>query len=56
VPSLIDRAREFLAECGSCDYALEGFGCTCPPGDPRLVIAELVTEVEALRAAAGRSS
>lgn len=39
----------WLQQCGSCDYGL-GYSCTCPAGDYRPVVMNLVDEVEALRA------
>lgn len=38
----------WLELCGSCDAGLPQ-SCTCPAGDPRLVIAALVDEIVALR-------
>jgi hypothetical protein len=40
---------KWLRQCGSCDAGLPEFGCTCPEGDPRVVISQLVIEVERLR-------
>jgi hypothetical protein len=45
---LIERARPFLQQCGSCDAGLP-MACTCPSGDYRPVMADLVAEVERLR-------
>jgi hypothetical protein len=45
---LIERARPFLQQCGSCDAGLP-MSCTCPTGDYRPVMADLVAEVERLR-------
>lgn len=46
---LLTRARAFLVQCGSCDFGVMEYGCNCPPGDPRSVIADLVREIERLR-------
>ena len=40
---------EWLRQCGPHDFGLP-YGCACPDGDPRPVIARLVAE---LRSAAG---
>lgn len=40
--------RTWLVPCGSCDYGLNEFGCTCPPGDIRSVVQTLVDELEKL--------
>lgn len=45
---LLSRAAPFLNQCGPCDYGLPT-SCTCPAGDWRAVMAELVREVERLR-------
>ncbi len=45
----IKRAEPFLARCGSCDAGLP-MSCTCPTGDYRPVMADLVDEVLKLRA------
>jgi hypothetical protein len=37
---LIERARPFLQQCGSCDAGLP-MACTCPSGDYRPVMADL---------------
>jgi hypothetical protein len=39
----------WLNPCGPCDLGVP-MNCTCPTGDPRIVISQLVTEVERLRA------
>jgi hypothetical protein len=41
------RAERFLVQCGSCDYGF-AMGCTCPPGDPRSVLSDLLELVEKL--------
>lgn len=46
-------AREWLNQCGPCDYGMPEYGCTHPQGDYRPVIAALVAEVERLRAILG---
>lgn len=46
---LLDRARAHLVQCGPCDYGVTSAGCQCPQGDPRVVIADLVAEIERLR-------
>ncbi len=45
---LFSRAAPFLNQCGPCGYGLPT-SCTCPAGDWRPVMAELVREVERLR-------
>lgn len=44
----LDRALPFLNQCGSCDAGLP-MDCTCPQGDYRPVMLDLVREVERLR-------
>lgn len=46
---LLTRAKSWLVQCGPCDYGMPEFACTCQPGDPRLVISDLVAEIERLR-------
>lgn len=46
---VLTRAAPFLNVCGSCDAGLP-MSCTCPTGDYRPVMLDLVREVEALRA------
>ena len=41
---LIERAERFLVRCGIPSE------CTCPPGDPRAVIADLVAKLRAANA------
>lgn len=48
---LLTRAAPFLNICGSCDYGMP-VSCTCPDGDYRPVMLDLVREVERLRAVA----
>lgn len=48
---ILDRAEPFLNQCGSCDAGLP-MSCTCPSGDYRPVMLDLVREVERLRARA----
>lgn len=45
----IKRAEPFLTQCGSCDAGLP-MSCTCPTGDYRPVMSDLVDEVLKLRA------
>lgn len=45
---VVERAKPWLALCGSCDAGLP-MSCTCPDGDPRQVISDLVAEVVRLR-------
>jgi len=40
---------QWLNQCGPHDFGLSEYGCACPDGDPRPVIASLVAEVERLR-------
>ena len=40
--------REWLVQCGPCDYGLVNMGCNCPPGDHRSIIMKLVAEVRRL--------
>jgi hypothetical protein len=47
---LLKRAEPFLNVCGSCDIGMGS--CTCPAGDYRPVMLDLVREVERLRAVA----
>lgn len=42
-------AREWLVQCGSCDYGLVEYGCRCPSGDYRPVMLRLVDELRRLR-------
>jgi hypothetical protein len=46
---ILDPALPFLNQCGSCDAGLP-MNCTCPEGDYRPVMLDLVREVERLRA------
>lgn len=46
---VLARAQPFLNQCPSCDAGLPS-GCTCPQGDYRPVMLDLVREVERLRA------
>lgn len=48
---LLKRAEPFLNQCASCDYGLPT-SCTCPDGDYRPVMLDLVREAERLRAVA----
>ncbi|MFJ8690214.1 hypothetical protein [Micromonospora wenchangensis] len=48
VPLDLVEVAPWLEACGSCDAGLPQ-SCTCPPGDPRAVIALLVDEVVGLR-------
>lgn len=48
---ILTRAVPFLNQCGSCDAGLP-MSCSCPTGDYRPVMLELVREVERLRARA----
>jgi hypothetical protein len=47
VDPLLARARAWTALCGACDADLP-MSCTCPIGDPRQVIADLVNRLAAL--------
>lgn len=47
--------EKFLYQCGSCDLGLVEFGCTCPEGDYRPVMSQLVAEVHMLRATLRRA-
>lgn len=47
---LFKRAEPFLNVCGACDLGMPT-SCTCPTGDSRPVLLDLVREVERLRAA-----
>ena len=40
--------RKWLSQCGSCDAGLP-MSCTCPDGDPRGVILELVHKLEKIQ-------
>jgi hypothetical protein len=51
VDPLLARARAWTALCGACDADLP-MSCTCPIGDPRQVIADLVNRLAAPRLAA----
>lgn len=46
---VVKRAAPFMATCGPCDFGLAEFGCACPEGDFRPIVADLVAEVERLR-------
>ncbi len=41
-------ASQWTSQCGGCDYGLP-YGCQCPTGDPRPVVAKLLGEIERLR-------
>lgn len=41
--------REWLVQCGPCDFGLVQYGCQCPSGDYRWVIQRLVAEVRQMR-------
>jgi hypothetical protein len=45
--ALIEKAQPYLQLCPSCDAGLP-MSCTCPPGDSRTVLQELVTALEEL--------
>lgn len=47
---ILERAKPWARECGSCDYGLTT-GCQCPDGDCRPIISDLMHEVERLRGA-----
>lgn len=40
--------REWLTQCGRCDAGLIEFPCTCPKGDHRLVMLELIKRIRFL--------
>lgn len=40
--------KEWLNQCGPCDYGLVEMGCACPVGDYRPIIVKLADEVERL--------
>ncbi len=44
-------AAKWATQCGTCDAGLP-MACTCPTGDPRPVISQLINEIRELRAAA----
>jgi hypothetical protein len=44
-----DQIRRWTVPCGQHDYCDNTEPCACPNGDPRIVMVELVTEVERLR-------
>ncbi|MEU0078445.1 hypothetical protein ABZY58_11160 [Micromonospora tulbaghiae] len=48
VPLDLVEVAPWLEQCGHCDAGLPQ-ACTCPPGDPRAVIALLVDEIVMLR-------
>lgn len=45
---ILQRAQPWLNVCPSCDVG-HSMVCTCPKGDPRNIILDLVLEVERLR-------
>lgn len=45
---VVQRAEPFMRQCGPCDYGLS-MGCSCPEGDFRPIVVDLVAEVERLR-------
>lgn len=47
---LLDDARPWATPCGLHDYGELMAACDCPQGDPRPIVARLVTEVKLLRA------
>ena len=46
--------REWLNPCGTCDFGLVEYGCTCPEGDYRNVIGDLVAALEDARSLAAK--
>lgn len=50
----LDRIRsEWTSQCGPCDYGMPEYGCMCPSGDPRPVVAKLLWEIDRLRGESG---
>lgn len=45
---VLAKAEPWLNLCGPCDAGYPT-ACSCQPGDPRVIILELVREVERLR-------
>jgi hypothetical protein len=44
----VEAVKQWLNLCGSCDAGLP-MNCTCPDGDPRIIILDLYNEVVDLR-------
>jgi hypothetical protein len=51
-PDVLEAAKQWMEPCGSCDIGMRS-GCTCPEGDPRVVISRLAQEIIRLRDADG---
>lgn len=47
---------KWCVPCGTCDFGLVEYGCTCPQGDYRLVMLKLVDEIRRLRGATDEAS
>jgi hypothetical protein len=45
----LDEIRPWLAQCGLCDAGLS-MACSCPPGDFREPMAQMLAEIERLTA------
>jgi hypothetical protein len=52
-PVDLDAARRWIALCACCDAATGT--CTCPEGDFRVVMGDLIAEIEGLREALTRA-
>ena len=44
--------REFLNQCGRCDYGMVEYGCACTDSDYRPPMSQLVRVIEQMRKAA----
>jgi hypothetical protein len=51
-PDVLEAAKQWMEPCGSCDMGMRS-GCTCPEGDPRVVVSRLAQEIVRLRDADG---
>ena len=53
VDDLLAQAEPWTKQCGPCDAGLP-MGCSCPDGDPRVVVSALVNHLEQQRTAVRR--
>jgi hypothetical protein len=48
-PDVLEAAKPWMQQCGRCDADMP-MGCSCPPGDPRVLISRMAQEIEQTRA------